>query len=122
LLAYPTTDTQIKIKNEWRRRPLHNWKHVYKASILKATSPRAKALELLHDLPFDYFTDVPLLPSPHLRLVARLFCPSNPVRFVAPNAYEFVPNRIISKKRVGEHSESSQAKRKNSEEEDDNDD
>jgi hypothetical protein len=95
LLAYPTTDSKITIKNDWLYGPLHKWKHAFKKIILEAASPRAKALELLNELPFDYFKDVPLVPSPHLRLVTRIFCPSNPVRFVAPNAHDFVPNRIV---------------------------
>jgi hypothetical protein len=121
LLAFPTTDSKIKITNEWRKGPLHKWKHAFKRIILKASSPRAKALELLDELPFDYFKDVPLVPSPHLRLVSRIFCPSNPVRFVAPNANDFVPNRIVVTRKGkrdddphgDDHSDSPVAKRHN---------
>jgi len=103
LLSHPTTDIKIKKTNEWRKRPLHKWKHAYHQRVMKAASPRAEALKILEEINFDYFTDVPCEVSGHLRLVSRMFSPTRPVRFEDPSAREFVPNRFVATPDTADH-------------------
>jgi len=98
LLSHPTTDIKIKNGNEWRKLPLHKWRHAYHQRVVKAASPRAEAVKILEEINFDYFVDVPCEVSDHLRLVSRMFSPTRPVTFEDPSALEFVPNRYVARR------------------------
>ena len=74
---------------------MKKWHHQYHTDIIKSSSPRDKAIAILEGLNFDYFRDVPMVPSTYLRLVCKMFSAYYPARYDQADASDLVPNRKV---------------------------